>query len=318
MKEIIDYCEEAYQVYGRHQRGETQANFSPMVSFPTKTPHTDVDYRAGTIDPIPTICTTLGWGFWDNPKNNGLPSVWEVVCLNDIKTGQPLCIMHGYYLGGARTGAAGGVCSKFLAKKDSTSLGLVGVGTVGLYMLWSHLELFKDIDVIKAWSRTGERREKFAKEYSKKFDKKIVPVESVREAVEGIDIVCAAVPSREPVIRDAWVKKGTHINAFGADGKGKQELDPEILKRADKIVVDNMEQCRVGGEVNVPLSQGLLRESDVYGQIGEIVNGWKKGRESDAELTVMDSTGLSILDVVCNHRAFEKAVAKGIGTKLTL
>ncbi len=318
MKEIISYCEEAYQIFGRYQRGEAQANFSPMVSFPTKTQHTDVDYRAGTIDPIPTICTTLGWGFWDNPSKYKLPSVWEIVCLNDIKTGMPLCLMHGYYLGGARTGAAGAVCSKYLAKKDSTSLGLVGTGSVGLYMLWSHLELFKDIDVIKAWSRTKERGAKFARETSKKFGKKIVQVETVREAVQGMDIVCAAVPSREPVIKDDWVEKGMHINAFGADGKGKQELDPKILRRADKIVVDSLEQCKVGGEINVPLSQGILKESDVYGQIGEIVNGWKKGRERDDEITVMDSTGISPLDVVTYYRAYKKALRKGAGVKIPL
>ncbi len=133
-----------------------------------------------------------------------------------------------------------------------------------------------------------------------------------------MDIVCAAVPSREPVIKDDWVGKGTHINAFGADSKGKEELEPKILQRADKIVVDSIEQCRLGGEINVPLSQGLITEKNIYAQIGEVVNGWKMGRESADELTVMDSTGVNALDVVTYYRAYEKAVKRRVGTKMVL
>lgn len=319
MKDIIAYCEEAYKLYGEYQAGRLYANFSPMVSYPTKVPHTDVDYRSGLLEGIPAICSTLGWGFWDNPTRYKLPSVSVVVALNDVRTGLPLALMTGYYLGAARTGAAGGVASKYLARRNSSSLGLVGTGSVGLYMLWSHLELFKEIDVVKAWSRNRDRRERFAKTSAKQFGVKVKAVDSPREAVEGMDIVCAAVPTREPVIRDGWVKKnGMHINAFGADSRGKQELEPKILQRADKIVVDSMEQCRLGGEINVPLSQGLITEKSVYAQIGEVVNGWKKGRESTTELTIMDSTGVSALDVVTYYRAYQKALKKGVGTKVTM
>jgi alanine dehydrogenase len=318
MTDILEYCEEAYTLYGRYQAGKLYASFSPMSSYPTNLPHTDVDYRSGLIDGIPAICSTLGWGFWDNPTKYGLPSVSVLVALNDVKTGVPLALMTGYYLGAARTGAAGGVASKYLARKDSTSLGLVGTGSVGLYMLWSHLELFKDIEVIRAWSRNSARRKKFATTCEKRFGVKIRAVDSPREAVEGMDIVCAAVPTREPIIKDGWVRKGMHINAFGADSKGKQELEPRILQRADKIVVDSLEQCRLGGEINVPISQGLITEKNVFAQIGELVNGWKAGRESADELTVMDSTGVSALDVVTYYRAYQKALKKRVGEKLTL
>ena len=133
-----------------------------------------------------------------------------------------------------------------------------------------------------------------------------------------MDIVCAAVPTREPLIKDDWVRKGSHINVFGAHSKGKQELEPRILQRADKIVVDSLEQCRLGGEINVPLSHGLITEKDVYGQIGELVNGWKAGREDAGELTVMDSTGVSAVDVVTYYRAYERALRKKVGKRLAL
>ncbi len=95
IQEIIGYCEEAYRLYGRYQSGEAYANFSPMISYPTKGTHTDVDYRSGVMDGIPTVCSTLGWGFWDNPIKHKLPSVSVLVSLNDIKTGLPVCMMTG-------------------------------------------------------------------------------------------------------------------------------------------------------------------------------------------------------------------------------
>lgn len=318
MADIVQYAEEAYKIYGNYQAGKAQGHASPMSSFPTKTPHSDVDYRAGTFDPIPTICTTLGWGFWDNPqKREGLPSVWEIVCLNDIETGKPLCIMHGYYLGGARTGAAGAICSKYLAKTNPKTLGLVGAGTVNRYMLEAHMEVYKHFEEIRVWSRTPEKRETFAREMGEKLAVKVRAVADGKEAVRGMDIVCVATPAREPFVRNEWVTAGTHINAFGADGKGKQELDPAILKRST-IIVDNIDQCVAGGEINVPISQGLLSKEAVYGQIGEIVNGWKRGRASDTEITIMDSTGVCALDVVTYHRAYEKALNSGVGRKVPL
>jgi alanine dehydrogenase len=318
MADILEYCEEAYGLFGKYQAGELYAHFAPMSSYPTKIPHTDVDYRSGIMDGIPAISSTLGWGFWDNPKKFGLPSVSVMTALNDSKTGTPLALIQGYYLGAARTGAAGGVASKYLARRESNTLGIIGTGNVGKHMLSAHLELFKGIDTVKVWSRDPANSRKFARTYGKKFDLKVVSVPSPKEAVEKIDIVCAAVPSREPIIKDQWVTKGTHINAFGADSKGKEELEPAILVRADKIVVDSLDQCRTAGEINVPYAEGIITDKDVYAQIGEIVNGRKKGRESESELTVMDSTGVAALDIVTYYRAYEKCLKKRKGLKIGL
>jgi alanine dehydrogenase len=316
--DIVKFTEEGYKLYGQYQAGKIDANFSLMSSFPTKTPHSDVDYRAGTVEGIPSIATSLGFGFWDNPTKHNLPSVSVFMVLNSVETGLPLAILGGYYIAAARTGAAGAVASKYLARKNPKTIGLVGLGSVCRYMLESHLEIFKGIEEARAWGRNPDRARRFAEEMRAKTGVEVKAVDSSREAVEGLDIVCTATPSRAPLVKDDWVSAGTHINAFGADAKGKQELDPKVLQRADKLVVDDLRQCVIGGEINVPLSLGLLKEGDVYGQIGEIVNGWKKGRESEDEITVMDSTGLSVLDVVCNHRAYEKALAGGIGTELAL
>ncbi|MCR8486838.1 MAG: ornithine cyclodeaminase family protein, partial [Crenarchaeota archaeon] len=112
--------------------------------------------------------------------------------------------------------------------------------------------------------------------------------------------------------------EGTHFNCIGADAPGKQELDPMILKRASKIVVDDVEQAIHSGEINVPLSMGIIGGGKIYGELGEIVAGLKKGREDDHEITIFSSTGLAIQDAAVANIAYENAIRKGAGIKLKL
>ena len=106
--------------------------------------------------------------------------------------------------------------------------------------------------------------------------------------MRGADVVVTVTPAREPLVKDEWIAPGTHIAAVGADKAGDQELDPRILQRA-RIFVDDIRQCRTDGEINVPLSKGLIREQDIAGEIGEVITGRKQGRRSDDEITLFDS-----------------------------
>ena len=113
---------------------------------------------------------------------------------------------------------------------------------------------------------------------------------------------------------DEWIAPGTHVAAIGADKGGDQELDPRILQRA-RIFVDDIRQCRNDGEINVPLAQGLLKEEDIVGEIGEIIVGRQAGRTSDADVTVFDSTGIALQDSATVPLEYERAVAAGIGVE---
>ncbi|MEM2428232.1 MAG: ornithine cyclodeaminase family protein, partial [Candidatus Bathyarchaeia archaeon] len=136
--------------------------------------------------------------------------------------------------------------------------------------------------------------------------------ETVKEAVEGADIVVTATPSRQPLVMEDMVSPGMHFNCIGADAPGKEELDPAILKKA-KIVVDDLMQASHGGEINVPLSRGLIRIEDVWAEIGEVIAGLKKGRENPSEITIFSSTGLAVQDAVTAKIAYDKALEKGVG-----
>jgi alanine dehydrogenase len=113
------------------------------------------------------------------------------------------------------------------------------------------------------------------------------------------------------------VKPGTHINAIGADAKGKQELESSLTKKA-KIVVDDLAQAVHSGEINVPITQGVLTPMDIHAQIGEILAGKKTGRVSETEITIFDSTGLGIQDVATGFAVYRKAQQKGLGKQLSL
>ncbi len=250
----------------------------------------------------------------DNRTKYDLPSVMATIVLIDPKNGAPLAIMGGTWVTAMRTGAAGGVAAKYLARKDSEVVGLVGAGAQAKTQLMSLFSLYKKLGEVKIWSRTKKTRDACVAETKALYgdQSEITSVDSVREAVEGTDIVVTITPSRKPFVSRDWVKPGTHINCIGADAPGKEELDPGILTQA-KIVVDDWEQASHSGEINVPLTKGIVTRQNIWGNIGEVVAGLKQGRTSSDEITVFTSTGLAVQDAVTAELAYKKALTKGVG-----
>jgi alanine dehydrogenase len=249
----------------------------------------------------------------ENRVKYGLPTVMAVVVLVNPKNGFPLAIMGGKTLTDMRTGAAGGIAAKYLARKNSKIVGMVGAGAQARTQLASLLEVYGKLEEVRVWGLYGTGDE-FAAEIKSKYSNinRTFSVKSVKEAVEGADIVVTATPSRQPLVMNDMVSPGMHFNCIGADAPGKEELDPMILKRA-KVVVDDWEQASHGGEINVPLSKGIITKEDVWAEIGEIVAGLKPGREREDEITVFASTGLAIQDAIVAKLVYDKALKKGVG-----
>lgn len=248
-----------------------------------------------------------------NPKK-GLPTVMAVVVLNDPKTGVPISIMDGTYLTDMRTGAAGGVAVKYLARKNSRVLGIIGAGRQAKTQLLA-ISRVADIEEVKVASRTAKGCEKFVKEMGKAIECDIFE-RSLKDACD-CDILATTTPVREPIVKSEWIHEGTHINAIGADAEGKEEFEPAILKRA-RIVVDDLAQASHSGEINVPLSKGLISLKDIYCELGEIVAGKKQGRKNNEEITIFDSTGLAIHDVAAGNLVYKKALERKVGSMLSL
>jgi ornithine cyclodeaminase/alanine dehydrogenase len=136
------------------------------------------------------------------------------------------------------------------------------------------------------------------------------------QEASGADIVCTSTPVRAPIVKREWLKPGAHINAMGADAPGKQELDPRILTDG-RVFIDDTEQATHSGEVNVPLHDGLFKEEQIAGTLGEVVAGRKPGRTGD-EITVFDSTGLALQDVALARALYDVALQRGVGQQLDI
>jgi alanine dehydrogenase len=247
-----------------------------------------------------------------NPKK-GLLSVMAIIILNDPKTGMPLALMDGTWITALRTGAASAVATKYLARKDAKTLGVVGAGFQAITQI-AAISKVKKLKEILVYDIREEAVEKLAKILAKE---KIKIEKGSLEEVCQKDILVTATPAREPIVKKEWIKPGTHINAIGADAEGKQELDPEILKIA-KIVVDNFEQASHSGEINVPLSKGLIKKENIFGELGEVVAGKKPGREKEDEITIFDSTGLAIQDLYTATLVYKEAKKKKIGKEIKI
>jgi len=302
MKEAINAVEEAFRLYAT-----SKAIMPPKVYLTLE----DGDFRA-----MPSYLMGYAGVKWVNshPKNpeKGLPTVMAVFILNNPKNGFPLAIMDATFLTSLRTGAAGGVAAKHLARENSKVFGFIGCGKQAIFQLLAIKEIF-DIELVKAYD-ISEKAELAFKEFCKKEGVDCM-ITNAKDACD-CDVLITTTPSTSPVVKKDWIKEGTHINAIGADAPGKQELEIEILKKS-KIVVDDLEQALHGGEVNVAHSLGIIRRENIYATLGEIVAGIKKGREGN-EITIFDSTGLAIQDLAVAKIVYEKAVKKDLGIKIEL
>jgi alanine dehydrogenase len=294
MKEIINVVE---QVFMALEQGKTDM---PPKSY--------LLVEQGDFRAMPAAVPGAVGVKWVNshPGNpaRGLPTVMAVLIYNDPATAYPLAVMEAGEITAYRTAATSAIAARYLARPESSVLGLIGAGYQAYTHILAHSELF-NLKEIRVYDISRDAIGKLIKSLPG------YPVKSASlEEAAAADIVCTLTPSRKPVVKKDWIKPGTHINAVGADAKGKQELDPYILRDAI-VVVDDIRQASSGGEINVPIAQKLFSVENVYANLSELVAGKKPGRENADSITVFDSTGIAIEDIASAKFLYEKAKAQG-------
>lgn len=297
MKEAIHIVE---KVFGLYEKGNVQLPHKNYLYF-----------KKGDLRCMPAYLPYLKMSGVKNvtvhPGNKKLPTVMATITLIDPENGFPLAVMDGTYITDLRTGAVGGIAVKYLAKPNSKILALIGSGRQAATQLQAIMIVKPDIEKIYACDLNIKLAKQFSKKYSKDYGIKIMATATIKEATESADIIVTTTPSRIPIVKEEYVKDGAHINAIGADAKGKQEIESSLLKKA-KIIIDNWQQVSSGGEINVPLSKGIITKKDIYGNLGEIILG-KKKRKGVKEITIFDSTGLAIQDIACAAAVYKKIVS---------
>ena len=240
-----------------------------------------------------------------------------LVPLFDAQTGDSLALIEADYLGQVRTGAATGIATKFLAREDASSIGIIGTGSQARTQLEA-IATVRKIAEIWAYGRDPARRESFAMEMASQLKLRVTPVDSAERAVRGAAIVVTATTSTRPVLEGAWLSPGTHINAIGANFPQKRELDDEAVRRCDRIVVDSREQSKMeAGD----LIDTLRDDDSGWGRVrelSEIVSGKSKGRTSANEITLFKSSGIASEDIAVAGRLYEVALERGVGKQVEM
>lgn len=248
-------------------------------------------------------------GFWNHNVKRGKTNHQSTMVLFDAQTGEPVCLLDANYLTGIRTGAAGAVAAKYLARKNSKTVGIIGCGVQSRTQLEGLLAQFP-IEQVLIFDRFEESAKKFKQEIVAKGLR--AQVSASPEILAGrADIIVTTTPSFSPVLKTSWVKEGTHINAMGSDTKGKRELD--IDQMPTKLVCDLWEQSSIMGEL-----QHGTGKADVHAEIGQIVSGEKAGRENDKEITLFDGTGLAVQDLQVAGYVYSKAKERNLGVTVEL
>lgn len=254
--------------------------------------------------------------FPGNPQR-GLSTLQSVYLLNDPATGELLAMMDGIFPTAMRTGATSAVATKYLARKEAAIMGIIGTGAQAPFQAEA-VSAVRPIQRILAYDKIGENTEDFSKNTSKNLDIPIEVMESPREVVVHSDILVTVTTSVEPVFDGRDLRPGTHVNAVGAYTPEMREVDEITVKKA-LIVVDTYEGCMAeAGDLLVPMRAGKLSEKDIYADLGEIVLGEKPGRTRNDEITLFESVGFALEDLVAARLAYQRAKEKGIGLRFTL
>lgn len=235
--------------------------------------------------------------------------------LFDAETGEYLAIMQADRLGQMRTGAASGVATKYLAREDASTVGLLGAG----WQAESQLEAVcavRSIRQVRVFAREAAHRQGFAEKMSARLGVPVEPAGSAEGAVRAQEIVIAVTSASAPVVQGEWLMPGAHVNAVGSNWASRREVDSETLKRCDAIFTDSVEQAHLeSGDLIVPIFEGVIGWQQVQ-ELSALVAGQAVGRASRGAITLYKSNGIALEDVAVGALIYERAHAQGLGEQL--
>ena len=320
MKSIIRVVED---VYCMKSKGETVV--WPTTFHVFEEGKADMDIKSGYL-PSQGVFGHKTVSFFAENVAKGLPTLVGVINVFDAKTGCLTGILEGAYITGIRTGAAGAIGAKYLARKNSETLFILGAGNQAAFQIAACITTFpalKKVYVADVLNHENAVRfvngiqERLAKEFG--IDTSGIRFEAaadLSEAVPDSDIVITVTPSRAPVIKKEWIRPGMHLSCIGADAEGKEEIEPEIFRNA-KVFVDDMYHCVEAGESEIPIKRGIIEKENLT-EIGKLISGECDGRSSDEDITIFDATGMALMDIAAANVALAMAEEKGLGTDIEL
>lgn len=323
LSDAIAAVEKAYL-----QKATGEGSLWSMVFHEFDPGHADLDIKSGDLAGSGVFGFKLVSWYEANPEK-GLPELFGTSMLFDIKTGAPVALLNASALTGLRTGAAAAIGAKYLARKDSEVLTIVGCGMLAPYAIAATLKECPSVKkVFLANPRRPEkaaavldsvkaRVEELLQQCGCEISFELTAADSLENAVRQSDIVITGTPARTPILQAEWVRPGTHISCLGADMTGKQEAESALVAKA-LLVVDDRDQSLRVGESEVAVADGSITPEHIVGELGAVMNGTLAGRTGDEQITLFDSTGIALQDLACCAVALEKAEKNGLGVVVDL
>jgi N-[(2S)-2-amino-2-carboxyethyl]-L-glutamate dehydrogenase len=248
-------------------------------------------------------------------RERSLPRASALIILNSPETGLPLAVMDGTLVSAMRTGAVTALGLKHLAPRGSRKAGMIGAGVQAHTQILALITALPELDEIAVFNRSPERAEALAEECHQRWHAPVVPVSTISAALKDADVVIPCTSTHEPFIRAEHVKPGALTIQLSHN-----ECDFEVVAQCQKIIVDNWDVVTHRGTVTPAImhAQGLLRDEDIYGTLGELILGLKPGRENQAERILFVHQGMGVEDIAWGWHVYRNACQRGLGQGLDL
>ena len=270
-----------------------QVQVPPVQAFAFNQANGDCCVKSAFVEGSDTFTVKVSTGFYDNPAK-GLASNDGLMMVLSATTGQPLALLQDEgWLTCIRTALAGRIAAHLLAPRQVNAIGIIGTGTQARMQL-EQLRAVTACRKVIAWGRNEPGLAAF-EAFAHGLGFQARTTRDAAEVAGMANLIVTTTPSREPLLQSHWVQPGTHITAVGADTAGKQELDPALVARADRIIVDSRVQCSQYGEISHALKAGLISLGQLA-ELGALLAGQAKGREDDQQITLADLTGVAVQD----------------------
>ena len=284
----------------------------PILRLDIEKYHGESDVKAAYIDGLDSYAIKVASGFFNNP-NLGLPSSNGLMILLDSKTGMlKSVLLDKGYLTDVRTAIAGAIAAKHLSNPESSNVGIIGAG-IQAKMQLEALLLVRNIKTAYIWSRDSKKTNTFVQNIKDNINIKIIACESPEQTVNLSEILITCTPSKSPIIKSEWLKKGLHITAMGSDAEKKNELDPKIIKDCDYYIPDSQSQTSILGELNHAIKAGLVSAEKKYNELGSVIINSNLGRRNINDVTVADLTGTGVQDTAIARHTYKISADNGFG-----
>ncbi|MEQ9501071.1 MAG: cyclodeaminase [Deltaproteobacteria bacterium] len=279
----------------------------PILRVDVPDHHGELDVKSAYVRGLDSFAVKMSTGFFDNPQR-GLPSGGGLMVLLSSETGAPIAVLlDNGYLTDVRTALAGAIAAKHLAREQVTTVGIIGAGNQARLQL-AALRLVRDFSHVLVFARDAAKASAYANEVRERYDVAAEPA-SLESVCAESDVLVTTTPAKAPLVRAEWLRPGVHVTAMGSDAEDKQELEADVLRRADRVVVDVIAQSRRLGELR------NVQDVDAT-ELGQLTKGAVPGRMRPDDITVCDLTGTGVQDTMIARMAHRRLVERGWGTDI--